>query len=145
MTSLRRHGETLNIDMHLRLNHGPEQECPPPFLAPPPYNSIGHGRDTLLREAFISRPNSATRNGSQPLITAESMASSGHSRMPQEFFQATPFFSIDPAWENPTGFLTPEPCLLVNEQQTTNQTTYPRYLFLEDCIPGNQTIYEALN
>jgi hypothetical protein len=145
MKSLRRHGETLNIDMYLQLNHGPEQESPPPILVPSPYNSMGHGRDTLLREAFLSRPNSAIRNGSQPLIIAEPMASSGHPRVLQEDFQATPLFGIDPASENPAGFLTPEFRLPGNEQATTIQTMDSRYLLLRDCIPGNKTIYETLN
>jgi hypothetical protein len=60
------------------------------------------------------------QNRSQYLIIAESMASSGNIRVLPEDFQASPFFGIDPAWENPTGFWTLEFRLLVNKQATIN-------------------------
>jgi len=145
MKSLRRHGETLNIDMHLQLNRHTEQEWPTPFLVPSPYNCIGHGRDTLVREAFISRPSSAMRNEPQTFTIAESMASSGYLRKQPEEVQAPPFSGINPTWENSAGFSTPEFGLLVSKQATINQTIDPGYLLLRASTPSNQTIYQALN
>jgi hypothetical protein len=148
LKSLRRHGETLDIAMHLQLNHHTTKERSSPYSVPSPYNAIGHGCSTLALPVLISNGNSAMSNDSQPFILAEPIASdeevastSRYLRKPAEDSQVISFVRIDPPWENPDGFSKPEFYLPINEQSTIN----PQYLSLQYGILGNQTIYETLN
>ena len=147
LKSLRRHGETLDIAMHLQLNHHTTEERSSPYSVPLPYNAIGHGCSTLALPVLVSNRNSAMSNDSQPFIFAEPIASdvgastSRYLRKPALDPQAISFVSIDPTWENPAGFSKPEFYLPVNEQATIN----PQYLSRQYGILGNQTIYGTLN
>jgi hypothetical protein len=148
LKSLRRHGETLDIAMHLKLYNHTTEEQSSPSSVPSPYNTIGHGSSTLALPVPISNGNSARSNDSHPFTLAELIASDEkvvstpqYLRKPVEDPQAISFASIDPTWENPAGFSNPKPYLPVNEQATIN----PQYLSLQYGILGNQTIYETLD
>jgi hypothetical protein len=147
LKSLRRHGEALDIAMHLQLNHHTTEEHSSPYSVPSPYSAIGRGSSTLALPVLISNGNSAMSNDSQPFLLAEPISSSSevastsrYLRKSAEDAQAISFVSINPSWEDPAGFSKPEFYLPVNEQATIN----PQYLSLRCGILGNQTIYEAL-